>query len=813
MKIDFQESLNALPQPLTLARWTEMTHSEAVNKAVADFQHGDAAAKKRLPAVTWQASFAGKRRSNANAIPSGLYMLDLDHLEGNTAQIFTERIMPHVRDCGILLVHTTPSGHGLRVVARMQRAQSFPTIREFQLWLAAQLGFKAEEVDLCTKDMARLSFVPPEPYVHYLDQRIFIDEPEYVVPLNPSHTPAAPAPKTVSQVAPAEVPTASEAPAASRSADTSPMKQRDYCDVPLSDIAKRLVEKMFDNEIREGVRNASLYKVARVLRYVCDFNADIVADALPHYGLDHAEVLSLCRSACDSFRRTDMPPELTAVMEELKEERTCDADYDDDDDGDDDEDTDNESADRDLRRAPSVSACRRRLPPLPPLFKDYVGLCPPDFKAVQLLSMLPVVGTLCTAVRSSYLDGRQHSPSFITVVTAPQASGKSFARDMYESLTSRLEAEDETNRAIEEAYREELKSAKNAKEQPVDPRACIRLLPPSVSVAKLLQRLRYANQRHLLTFAEEIDTLTKSNSSGAWAQKSDIYRNAFDNAKYGQDYMSDSSYSTVVRVFYNLLVLGTPRAVGRFFRDVEDGLVSRVIFAEIPSQLFKRMPRFRHLTEGAEKRCSELVEKLMGMTCEFDLDFLNHALDDWLEERRLDGLHAQNEAIDIFRRRAAIMGFRAGLVARACYEAGAVDSKNLGAYRTRIRKFALWVADYSLAALLARFGEKMERVQIETGPHSGRSATRYVDLFAELENVFSIDALRTAMRYHGVKSTSRMVIHRWKANGMIAKVECRSGTFRKLKDKKDKTATKDKTPAGDEVPTEEKAPTEEKTDA
>ena len=131
------------------------------------FQHGDAAAKKRLPAITWQAFFAGKRRSNANAIPSGLYMLDLDHLEGNTAQIFTERIMPHVRECGILLVHTTPSGHGLRVVARMQRAQSFPTIREFQLWLAAQLGFKAEEVDLCTKDMARLSFVPPEPYVHY----------------------------------------------------------------------------------------------------------------------------------------------------------------------------------------------------------------------------------------------------------------------------------------------------------------------------------------------------------------------------------------------------------------------------------------------------------------------------------------------------------------------------------------------------------------------------------------------------------------------------------------------------------------------
>ena len=788
MKMDFQESLNSLPQPLTLERWTEMTHSEAVNKAVADFQHGDAAAKKRLPAVTWQASFAGKRRSNANAIPSGLYMLDLDHLEGNTAQIFTERIMPHVRECGILLVHTTPSGHGLRVVARMQRAQSFPTIREFQLWLAARLGFKAEEVDLCTKDMARLSFVPPEPYVHFLDQRIFLDAPEYVVPPGghassassaPMTKPKAEAPATGETESPAEAAeTPSTAGAEAAGAET-PQALPSHSGIPLPAIAKRLIELMFTEEIQEGTRNASLYKVARTLRYVCDFNPDTMADALPHYGLDRAEVLSLCRSACESFRRTDFPPELSQAIEELTEEKKEDERMDAGD-GLDDE-GEEERPEDDLRRTLSVRHLSRHLPPLPPLFKEYVGLCPPDFKPVQLLCMLPVVGTLCTAVRSTYLDGRQHSPSFLTVVTASQASGKSFARNMYESLTRRLEAEDAANRAIEEAYRQELKSAKNAKEQPVDPRACIRLLPPSVSVAKLLQRLDYAGHRHLLTFAEEIDTLTKSNSSGAWAQKSDIYRNAFDNAKYGQDYMSESSYSAVVEVYYNLLVMGTPRAVGRFFRDVEDGLVGRVIFAQLPSQAYKHMPAFRPLSSAAEKRCDGMVEKLMAMNAGFDLDFLNRAIDVWLEQRRLEALRTQNEALDTFRRRAAVMGFRAGMVARACYEAASADNENR-AYRTRIRKFAVWVADYALASLLERFGAQMTSVQQEERrPH--HRGDNYVDLLSKLEPTFSVDALRATMKFFNIKSPSRTVVYRWKLNGMIEAVGGGRNLYRKVEGK------------------------------
>lgn len=758
MKFDYQETLSSLPQPLTQMRFLELTRSELVNRAVVDFQAGDKAAKKRLPAAMFQASFGGKRRSNANAIPSGLYMLDLDHLEGETAKI-AEGFMAKVKECGIMLIHTTPSGHGLRVVAKMQKEQGFKTIREFQIWLAAQLGFKAEEVDTAMGDMARMSFIPPFSYIHYLDNAMFSMDAEYTV--NPSENTPAPLPK-LSPSASSDTPPAAPA---------STNVQQDYMGIPLKDIARRLIENLFDVEIAEGNRNASLYKLARVFRYVCDFSAEAMAAAMPHYGLEHAEVLQLCRSACDTFRRTNWPDELVSTIEEIKSERTADADDDD------------EAPDLEKSVSLSLSDYQRELPPLPPLFRDYVRICPQDFKAVQLVSMLPVVGALCTGIRAVYLDGNEQSPSFLTVVTAPQASGKSFARNMYQSLTEKMKAEDDANRAIEEAYRQELKRAKNAKEQPEDPRAVIRLLPPSVSIAKLLQRLDYAQGKHLLTFAEEIDTLTKSNKSGAWAQKSDIYRNAFDNAAYGQDYMSDASYSTVVNVYYNLLILGTPRAVGRFFKDVEDGLVSRVLFAEIPSQAGKRMPHFQRFSASVQKHNSQLVDALSASEDFFELDYLNKAIECWLEQRRLDFLRTQNMALEIFRRRAAVIGFRAGMVAVACYKADAKeDDGNLARYRRRIKAFALWVANYALTALLSRYGSEMQEVTSRDG--CGSTSVYYVDVFSRLAETFTIDELRSVIKKYNIKTPPKMVVYRWKQNELIEPAEMK-GVYRKLKTKQE----------------------------
>lgn len=64
--------------------------------------------------------------------------------------------------------------------------------------------------------------------------------------------------------------------------------------------------------------------------------------------------------------------------------------------------------------------------------------------------------------------------------------------------------------------------------------------------------------------------------------------------------------------------------------------MSRVLFAEIPDQAGKRMPKFGKFTASAEKRVDAIVERLMQMKDCYELDYLNNAIDDWLEQRRLD---------------------------------------------------------------------------------------------------------------------------------------------------------------------------------
>lgn len=279
-----------------------------------------------------------------------------------------------------------------------------------------------------------------------------------------------------------------------------------------------------------GERNTRLYEIARIMRYTVDFNAQLLAQVLPSFGLPPAEVAQVAQSAVKSGRSERMPDtlynilkDLRAPMEEAEEAETA---------------AENEQATRQIEGDAQ----------LPPVFKEYVAIAPHDFKVPTVAALLPVLGTLASTARARYLDGTYHSPSFITVVTAPQASGKSFARMLVNKCMAPLVAEDAKARLDEQQYRKALREAKNAKQQPQEPETVVRCVPASISVAKLLKRLDNAKGLHLFTFCEEIDTVAKSNSSGAWAQKTDIYRNAFDNAIYGQDYMTDMSYSATLEI-------------------------------------------------------------------------------------------------------------------------------------------------------------------------------------------------------------------------------------------------------------------------
>lgn len=715
MTFDYINSLSSVPKVCTHEQFVQLTRSEAVKQNITDYRNGNAEAKKKLPAFCFHASFGGKRRANQNAKPSGMFMVDYDHLtDEELSQIKSRILQVRVKTEAqklIVLAHITPSGHGLRVVARCITAKPFDkckTLGEFQATMVDLIGFP-EKADGVVSDFARLSFCPMATDIFIQEDALFVAEAE-VLPDAGLYVDSAQKVRLPSE-------------------DSG---QTSFKGVDLEDVFA-LYFSLNGGLPREGERNSAFYRAARDLRYICDFNPAVVARAMPKVGLSDEEVLAVCRSACESSRAAEMPAKISKLVEMLQVEASAEASTDD-------------------VTQPETGS-------LPVVFREVSELLPPDFVNAGILAMLPVLGTLSTGVRARYLDGQIHSTSFMTMVCAEQASGKSFVRQIVNTLLHRLKEEDTVQREIEKAYQKELKLKRNQKDQPEDPRAVVRIIPASVSLAKMLQRLEYAQGKHLFTFAEEMDTITKSNRAGAWSEKSDLYRNAFDNSEYGQDYISENSWSFNGKVFYNMLTLGTPRQRERFFKDVENGLVSRFCFAELPDQFGARMPKLSQLSGSNAAKLDAWVQKLMAANGDYNLDPINERLAQWLEEQRLRSIKEGNRARDIFRRRSAVIGFRAALVLAPLY--------GFGNYDKILAPFAVRVADLVLEGQLQTFGSELNRVtELKVS-----EKVKFTNLLDALPDIFSITEITSLLANQGKSTPSRNVTYWWKKANLIKQID------------------------------------------
>lgn len=684
--------------------------------------------KKQLPVVTWQAFFPG-RRVNGEAQPSGLFMLDIDHVDRPGA-LFADKVARRIRELGILYVGCTASCHGLRIVARCR--PELHSIEECQRWLATALDV---EFDGVCKDWARCSFLVHDSYTYFMDSKAIWQE--------------IPDPATIYSDHPQPAEAAQEADTTS---DIIPPASYLFKELPLQDIARQWLAATGGDPV-EGERNTRLHALAYELRYITDFNEATLLAVLPSFGLSTDEMRTLIHSACQAPRSKTLPKTLEAVLQKMQGADTDD--------------------DLDLGTLPETLAPVAP-PDLPPLIREIAAIAPPDFRTAVILCSLPVLGTLASKLRAQYLDGHLHSPSFQVSLEAPQASGKSFMSRLAENLLSPLLARDDEERQREQQYNERIAELKvtGVKVTPENrdellgqrPKGIIRCVPATISITKLLMRLDNARGLHLFAVAEEIDTVTKAFKRG-FSSYGDLLRVAFDNGRYGQDYASDTSFSGIVNVYYNTLFSGTPKAMRRFYPDVEDGLVSRVCFVQLPDQFGKPMPLWGQLSEKARAVVDLQKERLDRVSVVdnavqpdhiLELPFLNRALDRWLRQQQEEALRTADRTRDIFCRRAAVVGFRAGMLAWFLY-----GEKDTPVYRRRTIDFARWIATQMLNQHLLRF-------QIEG---TGSNTNRWEEAYNLLHDEFSRDELQQALRATGSNSPAKTVVYRWKLLGCIDVLE------------------------------------------
>ena len=170
-RICYQQSVTSgQPLPLTPEIWDSLIDSPevsnlcrriaALDPTAPDYNDRKQALKKRLPIIIpHAASFKNGKRISADAIPSGLAMLDVDHI--NQPKDWFDRFAESVKTAnaerpsyglkdflaenGIYLIAITASGHGLRVIGerRFRTGASQPcgmeSIEAAQLRIAQSL--------------------------------------------------------------------------------------------------------------------------------------------------------------------------------------------------------------------------------------------------------------------------------------------------------------------------------------------------------------------------------------------------------------------------------------------------------------------------------------------------------------------------------------------------------------------------------------------------------------------------------------------------------------------------------------------------
>ena len=183
------------PKPLTRELFLSFLRGTDVKmncEIVRQHKPNAEAYKRLLPAVTWQSTFGGKLRTDANAEPTGLFCLDVDiHHEDmfkllckdkspeeayawaeNEARLRAQEWARKAEQLDIVGIHVSPSGTGVHVIACCHR--SCKSIEENQARLARLLG---TSYDAVCKDWARIFFLTPEEDWTYLDlDNIFYED-------------------------------------------------------------------------------------------------------------------------------------------------------------------------------------------------------------------------------------------------------------------------------------------------------------------------------------------------------------------------------------------------------------------------------------------------------------------------------------------------------------------------------------------------------------------------------------------------------------------------------------------------------------
>ena len=671
-----------------------------------EFEEKKGELKKRLPILTPHATFKNGRRLNADAVPSGLSMYDLDHIPDPEGR--WREIEPRKDELGIVMAHITPSAEGLRLLFVIPDGK---TLAEAQRWMADMLG--DQKYDECVKDYARCSFIVPREYVLYINEADLFKERE-VAPSNVSR---------VSQEQQPSEPNKQETPHTKRELEYPELVS--------------VLEDQLGGIPTHGSRNNFIFTMACHLRYVCNDEPEWIAQVLPTYGENREKWMATIRSACNRNQTPRMSRLMQRAIEICRDRRG---------------ELENQDEDPDMPpQMPRV---------LPPLIRLLVSKTPDIYKPAVAHAVFPALASHLWQTRFRYIDNVEHEATLMNVLMAGTGAGKNCISEPINRIMADIRQRDAESLRREQEWKKEVQSKGANKDKRQRPEGLvIQEVDPDMTNAAFVQRLADAGERFLYTKMNEIDQFDALKGSSRGKAQFQIMCLAFDpqNA-YGQTRIGTGSVTEKVSIRFNWNASTTIGKGRRYFSQVlTDGPISRINFCTIPErEIGAEMPIYGVYDASFDEELRPYIENLNKARGLIDCPKARTLAKKLVEECADFSRLSQSRVYEN-------LSFRANVI--AYLKAMVLFVASGGKWDKTVENFIRWSLQYDLWCKMRFFGREIEQADSAINIYRRNGPQNMLDL---LPDVFTVGELRglSDNREMSNKRVSKL-LYNWKARGYI----------------------------------------------
>ncbi len=733
-----------------------------------------AIAKKSVPGVIFTGRTESTRMASAMT-PTQLAMVDIDKCDKDPKEIWQRlfELKGNEWICdNIVLAHITCGGKGLRIVLRGQKGLT--SLLDNMKWFSEEFPLEEGEgkYDEAVHDFSRLSFLCKADDILFEHSMLFMEtEPE----LDGDIVNPALLHNDHNNDCKGNLGKLADEAAEFSQEEIEKFEAFDYRGINVKTIVEKYVE--IHGKPSEGEVHNFYNEMIKNFRCICSNNKRMLLYILPRFGHTKEECWSQIKSICKINTLSSLPKDFYFFLKDNGYYIP---------------NTQNQGALQQYMLSEKPDEVYVEPPYLPPVIRELVSCAPRDFVIPSINALLPIIGTLTSYVGAEYpYDNRIHTTSFFSVIYAPPGTGKGFVERFIRVLLKYLSLRDFVQTRKERYYLDKVNKKGNNEKSPDNPNTSLRIMQPKNSETELLEKQRNNHGYHMFTFAAEMDTWAKG-VRAAGGNKDDMVRLAWDNSVYGQCYKNTNTFKGEVQLFWNVLITGTLQQLLNYFKNVENGLVTRCSFTSIENQQFADAPLWKQLNTKSLKIINDFIKKCdkhsYETPCIVDRDDVECMTEeqfdsevdwhfkykerqivelDWVMPEINDFLKVQKEqsaldvdiARDVFRRRVAVRGFRLALMCTCLYNRRMtkIDIDNC-------RKFIRWWMERDIESILKLWGQKYNEQASFVPVLSQKS------VFDDLPSKFTkSDVFATCMK-QDIKTPVRNVIYNWKKMGYVEKV-------------------------------------------